>query len=81
MVSIKDFRILFLYEFNLKHNAAKAMKNSNLGFREGTTSQRTICRCFKTIRTCDINLDDEPRGRLPSVVNEKQLRNLVEANP
>ena len=81
MLSSKELRLLFLYEFKLGHNAAVAASNIDLAFGEGTANQRTIRRWFEKFRSGDMNLENEPRGRPESVVNEEHLRATVEANP
>ncbi|XP_026900315.2 uncharacterized protein LOC106965986 [Acinonyx jubatus] len=80
-ISLKDLRILFLYEFKLGHSAATASRNINSVFGEGSVSERTIRWWFEKFRSGDLSLKNEPRGRPKSVLNEDQLRAMVEANP
>ncbi|XP_028018748.1 histone-lysine N-methyltransferase SETMAR-like [Balaenoptera acutorostrata] len=80
-MSSKDLRILFLYEFKLGHSAATASRNINSVFGEGSVSERTIRWWFEKFRSGDLSLKNEPRGRPKSVLNEDQLRAMVEANP
>ncbi|XP_038543230.1 uncharacterized protein C15H16orf87 isoform X1, partial [Canis lupus familiaris] len=79
--SLKDLRILFLYEFKLGHSAATASRNINSVFGKGSVSERTIRWWFEKFRSGDLSLKNEPRGRPKSVLNEDQLRAMVEANP
>ncbi|XP_036131815.1 histone-lysine N-methyltransferase SETMAR-like [Molossus molossus] len=80
-VSLKDLRILFLYEFKLGHSAAMASRNIISVFGEGSVSERTIRWWFEKFRSGDLSLKNEPRGRPRSVLNEDELRAMVEANP
>ncbi|XP_040489017.1 uncharacterized protein LOC103673817 [Ursus maritimus] len=80
-ISLKDLRILFLYEFKLGHSAATASRNINSVFGKGSVSERTIRWWFEKFRSGDLSLKNEPRGRPKSVLNEDQLRAMVEANP
>ncbi|XP_039097120.1 UPF0547 protein C16orf87 homolog [Hyaena hyaena] len=80
-ISLKDLRILFLYEFKLGHSAATASRNINSVFGEGSVSERTVRWWFEKFRSGDLSLKNEPRGRPKSVLNEDQLRAMVEANP
>ncbi|XP_064130194.1 histone-lysine N-methyltransferase SETMAR-like [Loxodonta africana] len=80
-VSLKDLRILFLYEFKLGHSAAEASRNINSVFGGGSVSERTVRWWFEKFRSGVMSLKNEPRGRPKSVLNEDQLRAMVEANP
>ncbi|XP_066099547.1 uncharacterized protein [Saccopteryx bilineata] len=80
-MSLKDLRILFLYEFKLGHSAATASRNIISVFGEGSVSERTIRWWFEKFRSGDLSLKNEPRGRPRSVLNEEELRVMVEANP
>ncbi|XP_027982707.2 uncharacterized protein LOC114226711 [Eptesicus fuscus] len=80
-MSLKDLRILFLYEFKLGHSAATASRNIISVFGEGSVNERTIRWWFEKFRSGDLSLKNEPRGRPRSVLNEDELRALVEANP
>lgn len=76
-----QLRIIFLYEFKLGHKAAKASRNINGAFGEGTTNERTLQRWFKKFRDGDDTLENEEGcGRKTSINNDK-LKALVEANP
>ncbi|XP_036202334.1 histone-lysine N-methyltransferase SETMAR-like [Myotis myotis] len=80
-MSLKDLRILFLYEFKLGHSAATASRNIASVFGEGSVNERTIRWWFEKFRSGDLSLKNEPRGRPRSVLNEDELRAMVEANP
>ncbi|CAK9833778.1 Histone-lysine N-methyltransferase SETMAR [Anthophora retusa] len=80
-MDIKQVRVIFLYEYKLGHKAAAATRNINSAFGEYTINERTVQHWFKKIRSGDENLEDEDdRGR-PSLVDNDQLKALVEADP
>jgi len=74
----RDFRAIFLYEFKLGHNAAEAARNINGAFGDGTASERTIRFWFEKFRSGDTSLENEECGRPETVVDNDQLRALVE---
>ncbi|XP_035720907.1 histone-lysine N-methyltransferase SETMAR-like [Vespa mandarinia] len=77
----KKIRIIFLYEYKLGHKASEATRNINNAFGENTVNERTVHRWFKKFRNGDESLEDEEgRGR-HSVVDNDQLKTLVEADP
>ncbi|CAK9826443.1 Histone-lysine N-methyltransferase SETMAR [Anthophora retusa] len=80
-MDIKQVRVIFLYEYKLGHKAAAATRNINSAFGEDTVNERTVQRWFKKFRSGDESLEDEDgRGR-PSLVDNDQLKALVEADP
>lgn len=79
-MSLKDLQILFLYEFKLGHSTATASRNIVSVFGEGYVSERTIWWSFEKFRSGELSLKNKPRGRPRSVLNEDELRVMVEAN-
>uniref|UniRef100_A0A0K0DS35 HTH_48 domain-containing protein n=1 Tax=Strongyloides stercoralis TaxID=6248 RepID=A0A0K0DS35_STRER len=80
MLEKKQIRTIFLYEFKLGHSAVEAARNINAAFGQGTTTKRTTQRWFKKFREGDESLEEEEgRGR-KSVVDNSNLRVLVERN-
>lgn len=76
----KQLRAIFLYEYKLGHNAAQASRNINSAYGEGTANERMLQRWFKKFLDGDETLEDEEgRGR-KSVIENNQLKVLVEAN-
>ena len=72
---------LFLHEFKLGNNAAQTTANINKAWEESTTSGKTVQRRFQKFRDGDESLKDEDgRGRPPILQNE-DLRAIVEQNP
>lgn len=61
-ISLKELRILFLYEFKLGHSAATASINISSVFAEGSVSERTIRWWFENFCSGDLSLKNEPQG-------------------
>ena len=77
----EDLRLLFLHEFKLGNKASQTTANINRAWGEGTTSDRTVRRWFQKFRSGDESLEDEEgRGR-PSILDNENLRVIVEQNP
>ena len=76
-----DFRVLFLYEWKNKHNAAKASRNINAIFGNGSVKERTIRPWYAKFETGVENLTNVDWGRPESNVDNKVLRAIVEKNP
>jgi hypothetical protein len=67
-----EFRIIFLHEFKLGHNAIQAAQNINQAWGQGSTSERTVRRWFGKFRAGDESLNDEQgRGRPTAVDDDK----------
>uniref|UniRef100_A0A0K0FHS2 Histone-lysine N-methyltransferase SETMAR (inferred by orthology to a human protein) n=1 Tax=Strongyloides venezuelensis TaxID=75913 RepID=A0A0K0FHS2_STRVS len=80
MPSINEIRIIFLYEFKRGTNASKTVRNINEAFRENLVSRVTAKRWFKKFKEGDESLENEERGRPDSVVDNEELKGVVEAN-
>ena len=72
-MNTRDIFVIMLYEFKLRHSPAVATRNINEAFGHGTANERTIQRCFAKFRSCDMSLENEPRGRPEAVVNNEGL--------
>lgn len=70
MLSKRDIRAVFLFEFKLGDNAATAAKKINTTFGEGTVNERTIQIWFKKFRSGKFDLDNEPRGRPGTITDD-----------
>lgn len=81
MPTIRDIRIVLLFLFKSGESATAASRKINDVFGEETTSERTARRWFSKFRSGDFELDNEPRGRPETVLNDESLRAAVEANP
>ncbi|XP_035727797.1 histone-lysine N-methyltransferase SETMAR-like [Vespa mandarinia] len=76
-----DIRIIFLYEYELGNNEAKAARNINQAFGENTVNDRKVQRWFEKFRSGDFSLLNEPHGRPETSVKNDALKALVETNP
>ncbi|CEF59836.1 Histone-lysine N-methyltransferase SETMAR [Strongyloides ratti] len=77
----RDIRIIFLYEFKRGTNAARTTQNINDAFGENTVNASTVQRWFKKFREGNENLEDEERGRPNSVIDEEELKRVIETDP
>lgn len=77
----RDFRVIFFYEFKLGRSAAEAARNICKAFGEGSVNERTIRRWFAKFSTGDTDLENQPRGRPPTVIENDDLKHTVEGNP
>jgi len=77
----RDLRVIFFYEFKSNHSGSVAAQNINAAFGEGTVNERTIQRWFKKFKNGDESLENEPRGRPESTLDDTVLRAHVESNP
>ena len=76
-----DFHSIFLYEFKLNQSAAKAARKINQAFGKDNVNERTVRRWFAKFRSGDFSLEDEPRIGQPTVIQDEDLRTLVETDP
>uniref|UniRef100_A0A0K0FT87 Histone-lysine N-methyltransferase SETMAR (inferred by orthology to a human protein) n=1 Tax=Strongyloides venezuelensis TaxID=75913 RepID=A0A0K0FT87_STRVS len=80
MPSINEIRIIFLYEFKRGTSASKTARNINKAFGENLVSRATAKRWFKKFKEGDESLENEERGRPDLVVDNEELKGVVEAN-
>lgn len=77
----KEIRTIILYEFKLGTKATETARKINHAFGYGTVNQRMVQRWFERFRQGDETLEDEEgRGR-PSVLDNSQLKKIIEADP
>lgn len=76
----RDFRTIFLYEFKLGHSATQAARNINGAFGKDTANERTVQRWFAKFRSGDMSLENEERGRPGPVIDNDDLKALIEAD-
>ena len=77
----RDFRMLFLYEWESKHNAAAAVWNVNAAFGNGSVKERTTRHWSAKSKTRDESLTNEDHGGTEIVVNTEVLRAIGGTNP
>ncbi len=77
----RHFSVIFLYEFELGHNAAEVTRNINAVFDECTANKRTIQRWFKKFCSGDMSFENEGPGRPDIVVDDHKLKAQRKADP
>ena len=81
MMLLRDFRLIFLYEFKLNQSATETARKTNKTFGNYSVNERTVRRWFATFRSGDFSLEDEPRSGRSTVSLDENLRTLVETDP
>ena len=77
MMSLSDFRPIFLYEFKLNQSAAEIARKINQAFGNDSVNEHTVRRWFAKFRSGDFSLEDEPRSGRPIIIQDEDLRTLV----
>ena len=80
-MSLSDFRLIFLYESKLNQRAAETARKINQAFGDDSVNERTVRRWFTKYRSGDISLEDEPQSGWRTVIQDEDLRTLVETYP
>uniref|UniRef100_A0A0K0FBF8 Histone-lysine N-methyltransferase SETMAR (inferred by orthology to a human protein) n=1 Tax=Strongyloides venezuelensis TaxID=75913 RepID=A0A0K0FBF8_STRVS len=80
MVTKREIRIIFLYEFKKGTSAVKTAEDINIVFGESFVNPSTVQRWFKRFREGNEDLENEDRGRPASVVDNDHLRTIIEAD-
>ena len=70
MISLNDFRPIFLYELKLNKSTAEAVRNINQAFGNDSVNERTIRCWFAKFRFGDISLEDEPLSGRPTEIQD-----------
>ena len=81
MMSLSDFRPIFLYEFKLNQSAAETARKINQVFGNDSVNERTVRRWLAKFRSGDFITEDEPRSGRPRVIQDEDLRTLVKTDP
>lgn len=74
-------RVIFEYEFLRGTNASQTARNINDTYGPSTTNERTVRFWFNRFRSGNFNLENEPRGRPETKVDNDELKAIVEADP
>ena len=63
-------RVIFEYEFRRGTNATQTSRNVNEVFGKDVANERTVRRWFEKFRSGDFDIQNEPRGRPESKVED-----------
>ena len=80
-MSLSDFRPIFLYEFKLIQSAAEIARKINQAFDDDSVNERTFRRWFAKFHSGDFSREDKPRSGRSTVIQDEDLRTLVEIKP
>ena len=75
-MSLSDFGPIFLCEFKLNRSARKI----NQAFGNDSVNERTVQCWFTKFRSGDFSLEDQPRSGRRTVIQDEDLRTLVETD-
>ena len=81
MMSLSDFRPIFLYEFKLNQSAFETTRKINQAFDNDSVNERSVRRWFAKCRSGDFSLEYEPRSGRSTVMQGEDLRTPVETDP
>ena len=78
MMSLSDFRPIFLYEFKLSQRGVETVRKIKQLFGNDSINERTVQRWFAIFGSGNFNLEDEPRSGRYTVIKDEDLRTPVE---
>ena len=80
-MTLSDFRTIFLHEFKFNQSAIETTRKFNQAFGNDSVNERTVRRWFAKLGSGDFSLEVEPRSGRPTVIQDEDLRTLVETDP
>lgn len=75
------FRCLMLYYYRKGKNASQTKKKICAVYGKGTVSERVCQNWFSKFRAGNTSCEDNERSGRPSVVDDDQIKTLIEKNP
>lgn len=78
MLSTRDIRAIYLFQYKKGLSAAEAARDINQTLGGDTCNVRTVSRWFHKFKDGDFNLENEPRGRPTSAIDDVILKEEVE---
>uniref|UniRef100_A0A1I7XU82 HTH_48 domain-containing protein n=1 Tax=Heterorhabditis bacteriophora TaxID=37862 RepID=A0A1I7XU82_HETBA len=89
---LSSLRVLLILGYQIKYGkrqirmivlrkAVETVCNINQAFGEGIINKRIAQHCFRRLRNGDECLEDEEGRRIPLVIDDSQLRIIVEEEP
>ena len=70
-----------MMSFKLNQSAAETAQKIKQAFSNYSVNERTVQRWFAKFRSGDFSLEDEHRSGRPRVIEDEDLRTLVETDP
>lgn len=80
-MDISKIRVIFEYEFRRGSNARQTVRNMSDVFRSKVVNERMVQRWFQKFRAGDFCLQNMPRGKPETKVNQADLKAVVEKDP
>ena len=74
-------RPIFSLRIQIEQSAAETARKINQAFGNNIVNERNVRRWFAKFRSEDFCLEDEPRSGRPTVIQNEDLRTLVETSP
>ena len=65
----------------MNQSAAETARKINQVFGNNSVNERTVRRWFEKFRSRDFSLEDEFRSGRPTVIQDEDLKTLVETDP
>ncbi|CAG9136399.1 unnamed protein product [Plutella xylostella] len=75
------YRVIYEYEFHRGTSAAKTARRINDVYGDGVAKENTVRFWFQRFRSGNFDLQNKPRGRPETKVDNEELKAIVEADP
>lgn len=75
------YRVIYEYEFHRGTSAAETARRINNVYEGATVKENTVRFWFQRFRSGNFDLQNKPRGRPETRVNNEELKVIVEADP
>ncbi|XP_028036400.1 histone-lysine N-methyltransferase SETMAR-like [Bombyx mandarina] len=80
-MEIMKYQYIYEYEFYPSTSAAKTARGINDVYGAGVAKESTIRFLFQRFRSGNFDLQNQPRGRPETKVENEELKAIVEADP
>lgn len=74
-------RFCMLYDFKQGKTATESLQSLHEAFGEDVMSKSQCHKWFQRFRNGDMSLEDEERGRPPQVIDDEELKRVIESDP
>jgi len=74
------FRHLMLFFYRKGKNATQVANKICAVYGEGAIAERTVRKWFTRFKAGDFNFEDQERPGRPSIIDEDQIKTLIENN-